>query len=250
MMPLRPLLAVPPLVLALLGAGYYEAITPSSQLYGRMVVHGPRDRPVVALTFDDGPNGEWTLAVAGLLEERGVRGTFFVVGENVDADPRTLRQLVERGHLVGNHSYHHRKRDALLDPSYAEVARAEAAIHRAAGVCPALFRPPNGFHTPWQLRAVARHGLVAVTWDVQPSDWKGPPPQELARRVVEAARPGSIVLLHDGLDTRQGVDRSRLLAALPAIVDGLLARGFRLVRLDELLGVAPYLPDCSWAEGA
>jgi peptidoglycan/xylan/chitin deacetylase (PgdA/CDA1 family) len=97
---------------------------------------------------------------------------------------------------------------------------------------------------------VARRGLLAVTWDVQPSDWKGPSPEELARRVVEGARPGSIVLLHDGLDTRQGVDRSQLLAALPAIIDGLQARGFRLVRLDELLGVAPYLPDCRWAEGA
>jgi peptidoglycan/xylan/chitin deacetylase (PgdA/CDA1 family) len=88
-----------------------------------------------------------------------------------------------------------------------------------------------------------------VAWDVQPSDWKGAPPEELTRRVVEAARPGSIVLLHDGLDTRSSVDRSRLLAALPAIVRGLQERGFRLVRLDELLGVAPYLNDCSWAVG-
>lgn len=250
MMPLRLLLALPPLALALLGAGYYEAMTPSSQLYGRLVSHGLRSQPLVALTFDDGPNGGWTLAVARLLEDRGVRGTFFLVGENVAADPSTARELVAGGHLVGNHSYHHRKRDALLDPSYAEMGQAEAAIRRATGVCPALFRPPNGFHTPWQLRAVARRGLLAVTWDVQPSDWKGPSPEELARRVVEGARSGSIVLLHDGLDTRQGVDRSQLLAALPAIIDGLQARGFRLARLDELLGVAPYLPDCRWAEGA
>ncbi len=248
-MPLRLLLALPLSLLALLGAGYYEAITPSSQLYGRLVTHGRRSAPLVALTFDDGPNGEWTLAVAKVLEEHGVRGTFFMVGENAVRDPQTVRELAARGHLIGNHSFRHRKRDALLDLSYSDLARAEAAIRDATGLCPALFRPPNGFHTPWQLRAVAAHGLLAVAWDVQPSDWKGPPPEELTRRVVEAARPGSIVLLHDGLDTRSGVDRSRLLAALPAIIQGLQERGFRLVRLDELLGVAPYLNDCSWAVG-
>src|SRR5213078_1997285 len=90
----------------------------------------------------------------------------------------------------------HHKGDALVDSHYGELWKAERAISSAAGVCPAIYRPPNGFHTPWQLHAVASHGMKTVTWDVIPRDWKDPPPDEIARRVVDSVKPGSIILLH------------------------------------------------------
>jgi peptidoglycan-N-acetylglucosamine deacetylase len=222
----------------------YWAMAPSSQAYGEIVTRGPRDEKLVALTFDDGPNDPWTLRIADMLDQYGVKATFFVVGKNADAHPETVRALVERGHLVGNHSYRHRKRDAILELRYGELGKAETAIASAAGVCPALFRPPNGFHTPWQLHAVSGHHMRTIGWDVQPSDWENPPADEIVRRVVDSVRPGSIVLLHDGNDTNQGVDRSATLDALPGIIDSLRAKGYRFVRVDELLSVSPYLSTC------
>jgi peptidoglycan/xylan/chitin deacetylase (PgdA/CDA1 family) len=153
------------LALGLPALALYWAMGPSSQVYGKIVTHGPRDEKLVALTFDDGPNDPWTLRIADVLDQYGVKGTFFVVGKNADVHPEVVRALVERGHLVGNHSYDHRKRDAIFDLRYGELGKAETSIARAGGVCPALFRPPNGFHTPWQLHTVSspsRRRVIAL----------------------------------------------------------------------------------------
>ena len=222
----------------------YLAWQPGSQLYGQMVTHGPRDRMEVAITFDDGPNDPWTLRIANTLNHYDVEGTFFTVGKNAESHPEIVRSLVAQGHLIGNHSYRHHKSDALVDPHYGELWKAERAISSAAGVCPAIYRPPNGFHTPWQLHAVASHGMRTVTWDVIPRDWKDPPPDEIVRRVLDSAKPGSIILLHDGKDTDQQTDRSATLNALPGIIEGLRAKGYRIVRLDKLLSVPAYVESC------
>lgn len=228
----------------------YLAWDPSSQLYGDMITHGPRDRMEVAITFDDGPSVPWTLQIAGVLDQYNVDGTFFTIGQNADAHPEVVRELVKRGDLIGNHSYHHHKQDAILDLNYGDLWKAETAIASAAGVCPALYRPPNGFHTPWQLHAVASHDMKAVTWDVIPRDWKSPPADVIVKRVLDSVKPGSIILLHDGDDTNQVLDRSATLAALPGIIEGLRARGYDIVRLDQLLGTPGYLPTCDGLKGA
>jgi peptidoglycan/xylan/chitin deacetylase (PgdA/CDA1 family)/predicted MFS family arabinose efflux permease len=222
----------------------YLAWQPGSQLYGQMLTHGPRDRMEVAITFDDGPNDPWTLRIADTLDRYGVEGTFFTVGKNAESHPEIVRSLVAQGHLIGNHSYRHHKSDAVVDPGYAELWKAERAISSAAGVCPAIYRPPNGFHTPWQLHAVASHSMKTVTWDVIPRDWKDPPPDEVARRVLDSVKPGSIILLHDGKDTDEHTDRSATLNALPGIIEGLRAKGYQIVRLDRLLSVPGYLESC------
>lgn len=227
------------------GLFVYWAMAPSAQVYGHITTHGPRDNMTVALTFDDGPNYPWTLRIAEVLDQHGVQGTFFLVGQNVDANPGLARLLVEHGHLVGNHSYHHRKRDAVLDFGYGDLNQAENSIASATGVCAALYRSPNGFHTPWQMHAVSSHHMQAIGWDVQPNDWEHHNADKLVQSVVNAARPGSIIALHDGEDTRVVTDRSTTLSALPGIIEGLRSKGYRIVRLDELLSVQPYLSSCA-----
>jgi peptidoglycan-N-acetylglucosamine deacetylase len=222
----------------------YLAWQPGSQLYGEMITHGPRDRMEVAITFDDGPNAQWTPMIAETLRRYGVQATFFTIGKNAEAHPDVLHRLVDQGQLIGNHSYHHHKSDSLLDPGYGDLWTAEHAIYAAAGVCPAIYRPPNGFHTPWQLHAVAHHNMKTVTWDVIPRDWKDPPPEVIVQRVLDSAKPGSIILLHDGQDTEQDIDRSATLNALPGIIEGLRAKGYKIVRLDQLLSIPAYLEDC------
>ncbi len=116
------------------------------------------------------------------------------------------------------------------------------AIPAATGFRPALYRSPNGFHTPWQLRAVRAAGLTAVHWNIQTYDWERPAPERIVARVLDGLEPGAIVLLHDGDDTRQGTDRTPTVQAVAVLIDELRARGYHLVTVPELLGLPDRLP--------
>jgi peptidoglycan/xylan/chitin deacetylase (PgdA/CDA1 family) len=198
---------------------------------------------MVAITFDDGPDAPYTLDVAHTLDRYGAKGTFFTVGKALEARPDVSRSLLDDGHLLGNHSYHH---DAWswLNPRYPELDATQSAFARTLGVCPAMFRPPHGTHTPFMAHAVSNDGMRMVTWDVSAGDWATGDAQLVAKRVLDKVNPGSIILLHDGLDGNPGADRSVVVEALPIILDGLRERGLRAVRLDELLGTPAYLPSC------
>jgi peptidoglycan/xylan/chitin deacetylase (PgdA/CDA1 family) len=223
--------------------GFVGASDVGVRWFGPAVAHGARDNPRVALTFDDGPDGTYTLQVASILEQYGVRGTFFEVGKAIDRDPQTARALLGRGHLLANHSYQH---DAWrwLDPRYPELERAQRAFMRQLGVCPTFYRPPHGERTPFLSAIVGRHDMTTVLWDVSAGDWNATNADTVASTVLKRARPGSIIVLHDGLDGNPGADRSVLVAALPKILDGLKLKGLQPVRLDDLLGVAGYGDHC------
>jgi len=219
------------------------ANTHTGNWFGHQVAHGPRTDNRVALTFDDGPNSTATVPIRDELDARGLKATFFVVGRAVAARPDLVRALVERGHLVANHSWRHDSK-AWLDPRYPELARTQRAAEADLGVCPAFYRAPHGQHTPLLARVVHHHGLTMVGWDVSAGDWSAHDPGHLADRIVAEARPGSIIDLHDGLDGRVDADRTVLVAALPRILDGLTAKGLQPVRLDELLARPGYLKAC------
>jgi peptidoglycan/xylan/chitin deacetylase (PgdA/CDA1 family) len=223
--------------------GFVGASDVGVRWFGPAVAHGARDTQRVALTFDDGPNEPFTLQVASILEHYGVRGTFFEVGKAIDRDPQTARALLARGHLLANHSYEH---DGWrwLDPRYPELERAQRAFVRQVGVCPTFYRPPHGERTPFLSATVRRHDMTTVLWDVSAGDWKATDADKVARVVLKRARPGSIIVLHDGLDGNPGAERSVLVAALPKILDGLKLEGLQPVRIDELLGVPGYGDHC------
>lgn len=227
----------------MLTTAYMGATTPSATWFGDLVHHGPRGSNEVALTFDDGPNPPYSLEIARILDERGVKGTFFTVGKALEARPDVSKSLYEDGHLLGNHSYHH---DAIrwLDPGYQELDSTEDAFRRTLGVCPAFFRPPHGTHTPLMAKAVSDKGMTMVTWDDSAGDWATDDAALVAKRILDKVKPGSIILLHDGIDGNIGADRTVILQALPMILDGLQERGLKPVRLDELLGRPGYVPSC------
>jgi peptidoglycan/xylan/chitin deacetylase (PgdA/CDA1 family) len=216
---------------------------PQLSWFGPVVSNGPRDVPAVAITFDDGPNDPFSLGIAEVLESRGARGTFYLVGAAIDRDPGIVRSLVERGHQVGNHSYHH-DYWRWLDPRYPELDRTQAAFERAVGGCPTTYRPPHGQRTPFISALVAAAGMQTITWDVSAMDWTLTDGDEVARRVLDRVQPGSIVLLHDGLDGVPDANRQVVLDALPIILDGLEERGLRAVTVDELVGTDGSLTDC------
>jgi peptidoglycan/xylan/chitin deacetylase (PgdA/CDA1 family) len=195
---------------------------------------------MVALTFDDGPNPGYTLEVAQILDAHNAKGTFFEVGKAVEQRPDITTALLDDGHVVGNHSYFH-DATSYLDPRYPELARAERVFANQVGFCPSLFRPPHGTHTPFMSQVVTNAGMNLVTWEVSAQDWVETDPQRLAENILAQVQPGSIILLHDGIDGNIGADRSVVLQALPAILDGLAARGLTPVTLDKLLNVPAQL---------
>jgi peptidoglycan/xylan/chitin deacetylase (PgdA/CDA1 family) len=221
-------------------AAYIGATTPTATWFGKLIFRGPTDTAEVAITFDDGPNPPYTLRIRDILDQRGVKATFFTVGKALDKRPDVTRALLADGMLIACHSYHH---DAVswMDPRYRELRRTDDAFVRNLGVLPAFYRPPHGTHTPFMAHALSDKGMKMVTWDVSAGDWETNDGALVARRVLEKVRPGSIILLHDGIDGNIGADRSVVLEALPLILDGLEVRGLKPVTLDKLLGVPGYV---------
>ena len=219
--------------------GYVGAETPGATWFGGGAVHGPVDTGQVALTFDDGPNLGATRKIMAILDAHRVKGTFFEVGKAIDADPQITRALYDDGHLLGNHSYHH-DQWRWLDPRYPELQRTQDAFRRAIGTCPVLYRPPHGDRTPFLAQVVRDHHMRMVLWSASAGDWATNDARLVARRILAGARPGAILLLHDGLDGNPSANRTVLVKALPLILDGLRDKGLSAVRLDRLLGTGDY----------
>jgi len=219
------------------------ANSPTVTWFGSQVAHGPRDGREVAITFDDGPDDPYTLEIARILDARRAKGTFFMVGKALDRRPDIARALREDGHLLGNHSYHHDEW-RWLDPRYPELDRTQGAFRHNLGVCPTFYRAPHGQHTPFLAHVVGDHGMTMVGWDVSSGDWNTHDAGLVARRTLDDVKPGSIIVLHDGLDGSVTADRSVLVRAVPMILDGLERRGLKPVRLDALLHQRGYGNHC------
>jgi peptidoglycan/xylan/chitin deacetylase (PgdA/CDA1 family) len=229
-------------VVAVFGFGaYVGAETPTAHWFGGGITHGPTHTRAVALTFDDGPNVTATLGIMKILDDADVKGTFFEVGKAIDAEPQITRALYEHGQLLGNHSYEH-DQWRWLDPRYPELERTQKAFRRAIGVCPAYYRPPHGDRTPFIAHVVNDHHMRIVMWNVSATDWSEKSARTIARRIVGRAKPGAIILLHDGLDGLPKTDRTVLVRALPLILEGLREKNLRPVGLDELIGGPAYVP--------
>jgi peptidoglycan/xylan/chitin deacetylase (PgdA/CDA1 family) len=194
-------------------------------------LHGRRDRPFVALTFDDGPDPVRTPALLDTLAELGVKATFFVCGRGVDANPAVCKRIASEGHELGNHTYTHRYLPLARSTKVAkELEATDRAIVDATGITPTLARPPYGGRRPSTVRAFARAAKRLVLWDVNSFDWKGKPAREVADRVLDLAKPGSIILMHEARDGGEiTVDAVRLL------VPALRAKGYELVTVSNAI---------------
>ncbi|MSQ29999.1 MAG: polysaccharide deacetylase family protein [Dehalococcoidia bacterium] len=204
------------------------------------ITHADRAVPMVALTFDDGLNGDATRDTADALERYGTTGTFFVVADTLPEQAALAQRLRAHGHLLANHSYYH-LRPKKTDVRYTQITRAQEAFKATVGECPRYFRPPWGVQTPFVNRAVRHANMRTVLWDVEVSDWDETDHARLAANVLAKIQRGSIVMLHDGTEGHFGADHSVMIAALPAILEGLKARGLTATRLDTLLSTTGYV---------
>ena len=214
-----------------LPTGPAQAVLDRGKLSGRVVpvayhpAAGAAGPLAVALTFDDGPWPHTTQQMLTILSQRQAPATFFVVGRQVERYPELVRREVAAGMAIGSHSYRHPQPFDRLP-----VARIRDEITQGRrtlvplGIYPVGFRPPGGAASPAVTAAAQELGDRTVLWSVDPADWQpGVASDQLVQRVLAAARPGAIVLLHDG-----GGNRSATVAALPAIIDGLRRLGLTL----------------------
>jgi peptidoglycan/xylan/chitin deacetylase (PgdA/CDA1 family)/GT2 family glycosyltransferase len=216
----------------------YHGVNPRSRFYGKVLSNGDRDRLRIALTFDDGPNEPYTSQVLNILEQYRIKATFFMIGQNARRYPETCRRIVAAGNAVGNHSYHHLKSLCLRRGKTVarDIEMAHQAIYECTGLEPTLFRPPHGFRSPWLMRTVRNLGYRVVTWDNMTGDWNAEKSgDEIILAILGRAKPGGVIVLHDGRDTRLNYDRSHMLQALPFVIETLLERGFEFVTIPELL---------------
>ena len=185
----------------------------------------PVEAPKIALTFDDGPSAVWTPALLDGLKERGVKATFFLIGENADKNPEIVKRMAEEGHLIGNHTYHHVELIKVSEnEARLELADTSAVIVRITGKEPEYMRPPFG---TWQRKLEQDIQMLPVLWTIDPLDWTTENQDEIVNKVVTEAEENDIILLHDCY-------KSSVEAGL-RIVDILQEEGFVFVTVDELL---------------
>jgi len=214
------------------GAWFYAALYPTSQLFGRVVIAG-EDPGELALTYDDGPNPAATPRLLEVLAKHEVRATFFLIGESVRRQPGLAREIAAAGHAIGNHTMTHpwlSYRSAARIRG--EIAGGSAAIEDVIGGEVRLFRPPHGARRPVVLRVAEELGLATVNWNIITHDWRVQPPESIVEKVRNGLRRnrahgrGSNILLHDG-----AMDQPRMpsVRATETIIADAKAAGMRFV---------------------
>ncbi|WP_223568092.1 polysaccharide deacetylase family protein [Agrobacterium tumefaciens] len=220
------------LAAVLIGVHFFSK-SRTTQLFGGIIARVETERPVVALTFDDGPSVRFTPDVLTILRERGVKATFFLTGKETEENLPQARMIVSEGHQLGNHSYTHSNM-MFMGPARIreEIERTDAAIRAAGYEGEIMFRPPYGkklLTLPWYL---SRHDRKTIMWDVEPESFPdvAEDASALASHVIKQTRNGSIIIMHVMYRSRE-ISRQ----ALPLIIDGLRQRGFEFVTVAQLL---------------
>ena len=203
--------------------------SPTAQVVRRSMP--PAGAKLIALTFDDGPWPGQTEAILKILQANHVTATFFEIGEQARRNPRLSRMTANAGMLIGNHTETHPLHLNRLPAATVkrQIVQAEQNITNASGTRPRYFRPPGGNTSPDMFPVLTQLGLRWLEWDIDTDDWQRPPAATIVQRVVTQARPGAVVLMHEG-----GGDRSHTIAALPVIIAKLRAKGYVFVTLDGL----------------
>ena len=222
------------------GAAYWLMMSPYSQTLGPFPYRGSAGRRVVALTFDDGPNEPHTSELADYLDRAGIVATFFQVGRAVQRYPEVTTRLASAGHVIGLHGHTHDFTRYLRRNTLAEDLERGMAVFAQLGIRPALYRPPWLLRIPALQGLLRDHGLHVVSGEFcHPLEVTQLSPGRIARYAVRAARPGSIIIFHDGRDGKDG-DRAATVKAVKLIVDQLRERSYSFVTVDRLLGVPAY----------
>ncbi len=183
------------------------------------------DKNKVAITFDDGPNPEYTVELLEGLQKRGVKATFFVLGAEVEKYPDIVKKIDDGGHLIGVHSYEHVNFGQIGDGAAIEqIEKTQEAIHNVTGKYAGYIRPPYGC---WKKSLDVEVPLIEVLWDIDPLDWATKDADTVVQRILKGVPEGSIILLHDA-------SQSSVQAAF-SVIDILQQENYEFVTVEDLL---------------
>lgn len=213
------------------------AVLPENHVFGQVFFESQTNKKVVALTFDDGPYSPYTEQILDVLKEHHVPATFFVVGQNVEKYPEVVRRIVDEGHQLGNHTYHHvdllkGDRKTIAE----EIDHTNRVLKTITGTTPHVVRPPHGFRDPVVMEIMAERGLKVVEWSIMSRDWTNPGVEVIVDRTTSKVKNGSIILLHDGDGIASKASRIQSVEATRRIIQTLSAQGYKFVTVDEILG--------------
>jgi polysaccharide deacetylase family sporulation protein PdaB len=187
-----------------------------------------RDDNCISISFDAAWGNEDTQTLIDILAKYNIRATFFVVGDWVDKYPESVKALHDAGHEIMNHSNTHAHYPQLSRTQMiADVSACADKIEAVTGVRPTLFRPPYGDYNDTVVGAMREAGFYTIQWDVDSLDWKNPGSDAIRQRVLDKVKSGSIVLFHNAAVQTP--------AALPGIIEGLLAKGYTFLPISELI---------------
>jgi peptidoglycan/xylan/chitin deacetylase (PgdA/CDA1 family) len=226
---------------AILGLSVYPNSTqaeemelPALEIEGRgttLLFAGPKDKNVVALTFDDGPHPTKTTQILDTLKRERIPGTFFLIGKIVPEQPALVKRIRDEGHEIGNHTYNHANLKNLGPSAVAsELRKTQEAILQACGYRPKLFRPPFGALDLKTMATLANEGLTAVFWSIDTEDWKVSFPHEIMEEVLANLSNGSIILLHDHSPHTAEI--------LPSLIAEIRGRGYGFATVSQLFGLS------------
>lgn len=220
------------------GALLAMAVLPGNSFYGETITSGKvaDSRKLVALTFDDGPYPPFTQNLLAVLEEKQVKATFFVVGNNATKFPEVVKLVADNGHEVALHAGEHKDFLKLNSSELAgNISSGKKVLEELTGKPVRYMRPPHGFRDWAVMEAATDAGLKLVNWSVIPRDWTNPGAQVIADRVCKDVFPGAIVLLHDGDAPSQTASREQTVEATAIIIDELRKQGYNFVTVNQLL---------------
>ena len=193
--------------------------------------HGAREEKYVALTFDDGPHPRYTEKILSILERYGVKATFFMIGANVEHYTDVAKAVYHAGHEIGCHTYTHPHMKEITNAQLTEeLTRCEALFEELSIPRPVLFRPPEGFRSPSQVKLIEERGYRLVIWSLDPKDWRGTPAEQMVSAAMTQVQGGDILLFHDYIS-----GQNNTIAAIEQLIPQLLESGYQFVTVSELI---------------
>lgn len=192
----------------------------------------------IALTFDDGPDNNYTVKILDILKKHKVPATFFVIGSRCKLYPKIVKRMVKEGHRLGNHTWSHSNIMKLSNKAMLkEITKADRIIKKYTGYTPLIFRSPYGSLKREQVEFLQSKGYKLISWNIDSLDWKGLSAAEVKTNILENLQQGSIVLQHSA--GGPGEDLSGTVKALDSIISVLKKDGYKFVTVDKLLEI-PY----------
>ena len=201
-----------------------------------VISRGQTGNKMVALTFDDGPAEPTTRQVLDLLDNYSVKATFFVSGINAQRFPEIIKDIVSRGHSIGNHSYSHNPFLMLtsFNNLYREISDAQEILQKM-GIKTLAFRPPVGIVNPKLSPILEKLDMFCVTFSCRAFDAGNLHIKDIASKILKKVKADDIILLHD-VPPRRKEDSAALLPQIELLLKGIIAKGLHVVPLAELIG--------------